>query len=84
MWSFCKRIFLTLSACFVVTLAMAQPKNNSPYSRFGLGDVLNQNFANLRAIPGFTNAYNNAYHLNLQNPASLSFMQMLGNSLLTS
>lgn len=76
MWSFCKRIFLTLSACFVVTLAMAQPKNNSPYSRFGLGDLLNQNFANLRATPGFTNGYNNAYHLNLQNPASLGFMQM--------
>ena len=76
MWSFCKRIFLTLSACFVVTLAMAQPKNNSPYSRFGLGDVLNQNFANLRSTPGLTNAYNNAYQLNLQNPASLGFMQM--------
>ena len=76
MWSFSKRIFLTLSACFVVTLLMAQPKNNSPYSRFGVGDILNQNFANLRATPGFTNAYNNAYHLNLQNPASLGFMQM--------
>jgi len=76
MWSFCNRIFLTLSACFIVTLAMAQPKNNSPFSRFGLGDVLNQNFANLRATPGLTNAYNNAYHLNLQNPASLGFMQM--------
>jgi len=76
MSSFCKCIFLTLSACFVVTLAMAQPKNNSPFSRFGLGDVLNQNFANLRSAPGLTNAYNNAYHLNLQNPASLGFMQM--------
>ncbi len=76
MWSFSKRIFLTLSACFVVTLLMAQPKNNSPYSRFGVGDILNQNFANLRATPGFTNAYNNSYHLNLQNPASLGFLQM--------
>ena len=76
MRSFCKRILLTLSACFVVTLAMAQPKNNSLFSRFGIGDLLNQNFTNLRATPGFTNAYNNPYHLNLQNPASLGFMQM--------
>ncbi|MEM6317445.1 MAG: hypothetical protein AAF960_07225 [Bacteroidota bacterium] len=76
MWSFCKRIFLTLSAGLVVTLAMAQPQNNSPYSRFGIGEILNQNFTNLRATPGFTNAYNNPYHLNLQNPASLGFMQM--------
>ncbi len=76
MWSFCKRILLTVSACFVVTLAMAQPKNNSPYSRFGVGDFLNQNFASLRATPGFTHAYNDAYHLNLENPASLGFLQM--------
>jgi hypothetical protein len=62
--------------CFVVVLALAQPKNNSPYSRFGLGDLLNQNFTNLRATPGFTSAYNDAYHLNLQNPASLGFLQM--------
>ena len=76
MWSFCKRILLTVSACFVVTLAMAQPKNNSPFSRFGLGDFLNQNFVNLRATPGLTHAYNDAYHLNLENPASLGFMQL--------
>jgi len=76
MWSFCKRILLMLSACFVVTLVMAQPKNNSPFSRFGLGDVLNQNFTNLRSAPGLTNGYNDPYHLNLQNPASLGFIQM--------
>ncbi len=76
MWSFCKRFFLTLSAGFVVMLAMAQPKNNSPYSRFGLGDILNQNFAILRAAPGFTNAYRDPFHLNYQNPASLGHLQM--------
>jgi len=76
MWRFCNRILLAVSACFVVTLAIAQPKNNSPYSRFGLGDFLSQNFANLRATPGFTNAYSDAYHLNLENPASLGFMQL--------
>lgn len=76
MWRFCNRILLAVAACFVVTLAIAQPKNNSPYSRFGLGDFLNQNFANLRATPGFTHAYNNPYHINLENPASLGFMQV--------
>ena len=76
MWSFCRLVFLMVYACMVVTLAMAQPKNNSPYSRFGLGDILNQNFTQLRATPGFISAYNDAYHLNLQNPASLGFLQM--------
>ena len=76
MWRFCKRFFLTLSACFVVMLAIAQPKNNSPYSRFGLGDILNQNFAAQRATPGFTNAYRDPFHLNYQNPASLGYLQM--------
>lgn len=65
-----------LAASLVVTLAMAQPKNNSPYSRFGLGDFLNPNFTNLRATPGFSNAFSDAYHINLQNPASLGSLQM--------
>lgn len=76
MSSFYKQFFWMLFACLCTTIAIAQPKNNSPFSRFGLGDILTQNFTNLRATPGFTNAYNNPYHVNLQNPASLGFLQM--------
>ena len=61
-------IGLSVSVC-----AFAQPKVNSPFSRFGLGDLLDQRFAVLQTT-GFTNAYHDYYHLNLQNPASLGHL----------
>ena len=75
MWSDSRRFLFTLLGVFALVSSWAQPQNNSPYSRFGLGDVLNQNFTNLRATPGFANAYTDAYHINLHNPASLGFLQ---------
>jgi len=53
--------------------AYAQPKVNSPYSRFGLGDVLDQRFAVIQTT-GFTNAFHDYYHVNLHNPASLGHL----------
>jgi len=65
-------IFLLIGLSTSVS-AFAQPKVNSPYSRFGLGDILDQRFAVLQAT-GFTNAYHDYYHVNLHNPASLGHM----------
>lgn len=58
----------------VVTVSFAQPKINSPYSRIGLGDLADQNFAALRAIGGTAAAYHDPYHMNLLNPASLTYL----------
>jgi len=62
--------FLLLSATF----AFAQPKDNSPYSRIGLGDIVQQQFAASRGFGGLSAAYQHPYHINIDNPASLAFL----------
>lgn len=62
---------LLLTSCALY----AQPKQNSPYSKFGLGDPVNQFFANQAAWGGQTAAFHDPYHLNLVNPASYAFLR---------
>lgn len=50
-------------------------KINSPYSRYGLGDMVEQYFAYNAGMGGLTTAYNDPYHLNPANPASLAFLK---------
>lgn len=67
---------LALSLFLFSSLALwAQPKQNSPYSRFGIGDQLNQYFANAAAWGGQTAAAHDPYHLNIENPASFAFLR---------
>jgi hypothetical protein len=61
---------LLLSATF----AFAQPKDNSPYSRIGLGDLVQQQFAVSRGFGSLSAAYQHPYHINVENPASLAFL----------
>jgi long-subunit fatty acid transport protein len=61
-----------LMAGFILLLQtpiFAQPKDNSPYSRLGLGEML---FPTLSSggFGGLTAAYADPFHINLQNPAS--------------
>ncbi|MFN7115489.1 MAG: hypothetical protein ACK4TA_01740 [Saprospiraceae bacterium] len=75
-----KRIVVLLITCLTVGMLMAQstaifPKGNSPYSRFGLGDLVSQNLAATGGMAGLSAAFNDPYHLNLQNPASLAYLQ---------
>ncbi len=51
------------------------PKSNSPLSRFGLGDPINNYFAAQGGMAGLSAAYQNPFQLNLLNPASLTQMQ---------
>jgi hypothetical protein len=64
---------------FVFTLwagfLTAQPKQNSPYSRFGIGDPVPQYFPVQAAMGGMTAAFHDPYHLNFQNPASFAFLR---------
>ena len=73
MSSFSRSLIFTFFGLLIATTAFAQPKANSPYSRFGIGDILDQRFAVSQAT-GFSNAYHDYYHLNLQNPASLGHL----------
>ncbi len=62
---------LALTCLLLTTLALsAQPKQNSPYSRFGIGDLVNQYFAQQAGMAGQSAAFHDPFHLNLLNPAS--------------
>ena len=54
--------------------ALIFPKTNSPYSRFGLGNIVDQYFASSAGMGGLSATYNDPFHLNLVNPASLAFL----------
>jgi opacity protein-like surface antigen len=55
--------------------AWAQPKDNSPYSRLGLGDLVPQTIATQIGTGGWGAGYNDMFRLNLLNPASFAFLQ---------
>ncbi|WP_116108442.1 hypothetical protein [Lewinella sp. IMCC34191] len=52
-----------------------RPKQNSPLSRFGLGDPLDQVHAAQAGMGALQSTYQDAFHLNLLNPASLANLQ---------
>ena len=69
-----KTVFLSLILLLTYIGLTAQPKDNSPYSRFGLGDPVDNNFVFLRST-GFSGAYYNPYQINITNPASNGFLR---------
>ena len=52
-----------------------RPKENSPLSRFGLGDPIDQFHAAQSGMGGLQTTFQDAFHLNLLNPASLASLQ---------
>lgn len=52
-----------------------RPKQNSPLSRFGLGDPLDQHFAAQAGMGGLQTVFRDPYMVNLRNPASLASLQ---------
>ena len=52
-----------------------RPKRNSPYSRFGLGDPQDQFYVAAGGMAGLSAAFQDPFHMNLRNPASLAFLQ---------
>ena len=69
-----KSIFLSLIIVFSSLMLAAQPKENSPYSRFGLGDPVDNNFVYFRTT-GLTGAFYNPYQINVVNPASNGYLR---------
>lgn len=78
---------LMLGSCLTV---IAQSSTNSPYTRYGLGDLSDRGFANNAAMGGVGYGMRYSGNINLTNPASissvdsLSFMFDLGMSLKSS
>lgn len=52
------------------TQEVLEVKDNSPYSRFGLGDVTNNNFAYLLSMGSIGASYHGTHNVNIVNPAS--------------
>lgn len=83
MSSIWRRLFLIVATGLIFAVGLdAQtntatliPKNNSPLSRFGLGDPVNQFYSAAGGMAGVSAAWDNPFHLNLQNPASLTRLQ---------
>lgn len=54
------------------------PKQNSPYSRFGLGDLLSTSLVSQTGMGGVGIAMRDGSHTNWLNPASLSSLEVTG------
>lgn len=69
---------IVLFLCIVMIQALkAQNNTISPYSRYGIGDVVNKNFSQSNAMGGVTIGLRTPYHLNIANPASYSAIDTL-------
>lgn len=62
--------FLTAASC---TVSMAQ--DNSPYSRYGIGDLVPPTNINSRGMGGISAGYTDYFTINFNNPASYSSFQ---------
>ncbi len=63
----------TLAFLFFSAVLLAQPKDNSPYTRIGVGE-LSTNSLSAAGFAGLSAAYNDALHINLQNPAAYAWL----------
>lgn len=85
-----KKVLFSALFATVALYASAQSSTNSPYTRFGLGDLSDRVFTNNAAMGGVGHALRSNRHINTMNPASytsvdsLSFMFDLGLSLKSS
>ena len=63
---------------FAQTNSVSNPTNgreNDPYSKYGIGELVNGSNASLRGMANITSAYENPYEVNSENPASYSYLQ---------
>jgi hypothetical protein len=67
-----KVLLLVLSLLFLAQLADAQNNTNSPYTRFGFGDISDTNAGEQRAMGGVAIGSRANYSINTVNPASYS------------
>ncbi len=73
MSNFWDKTFLGFAIILATALtAFAQPTDNSPYSRLGIGNFSDQYFAAQGGMGGLGAAFHDGYHMNIANPASLS------------
>ncbi len=70
LWSTSILLIISLTTIFAQS-----PQDNSPYSRYGLGNLLTTDFPVVQSMGGLSATYNNPFHINFTNPASIAFLQ---------
>ena len=72
-----KRLINICLFCIVATAAMAQSGTNSPYTRYGFGQLSDQSFGTTKAMGGIAYGLRDGLHINAANPASYSAVDSL-------
>lgn len=72
-----KRFTSTCLLLLIVILATAQSSSNSPYTRYGFGQLADQGFGNSKAMGGIAYGLRNGLQINALNPASYSAVDSL-------
>ena len=72
-----KRLINICLFCIFAATAMAQNGSNSPYTRYGFGQLSDQSFGNSKAMGGIAYGLRNGLHINVANPASYSAVDSL-------
>lgn len=70
-----KCLFISLLIVISTVQGIAQPKDNSPFSQFGFGDFIDSDMPSTHAMGGLGAIYHDFFEANLDNPASLGFLQ---------
>ena len=68
-----KVVFFSFFVVLMWNFSYSQPKDNSPYSRFGLGDIAENNFIFVRGT-GLGNSTYSYNQINITNPASYGYI----------
>ena len=72
-----QRLINTCLFCIMATIAMAQTSSNSPYTRYGFGELSDQHFGNSKAMGGIAYGLRNGFQVNAANPASYTAIDSL-------
>lgn len=67
-----KLLLITIFTCFSLGLMAQAAGDNSPYSRYGLGNIWSTDYPILQGMGGISTAYASPFNLNVSNPASLA------------
>ena len=72
-----KRLINFCLLALIAVMATAQSGTNSPYTRYGFGQLSDQSFGNSKAMGGIAYGLRNGFQINASNPASYSAVDSL-------
>ena len=70
-----KYLFISFLMVSSPNLIVGQAKDNSPFGQFGLGEFISNDMSSTHGMGGLRAVYHDFFEANLDNPASLGFLQ---------